>query len=143
MTYAKGTDVSVSKSQEEITKIFIRYGVEHYGFAARPGWAAVNFEVKDVPISIAIPLPHMPTEEKIRNPKSGYMVNALPLWEQEVKESWRALVLLLKANLEAVDRGLLSIEQAFLAYISLPNGETLGERVIPQYTEQRLALTAG
>lgn len=140
MTYAKGTDVGVAKSQEEITRIFQRYGVEIYGFMARPGQASVQFQLHGVPVDLAIPLPARPTEEKQLNPTTGRWVLAMPIWEQEVKESWRALVLLLKANLEAVDRGLLSAEQAFMAYVALETGGTLGDLVLPQWREQRLAI---
>lgn len=142
MTYAKGTEVSVAKSQEEITKVFMRYRVETYGFLARPGRAAVQFEIAGVPVDLVIPLPPRPVEEKIYNPDTGRYILALPRWEQEVKEAWRALVLLLKANLEAIDRGLLSAEQAFMAYVLLPNGQTLGDFVLPQWREQRLAIEA-
>lgn len=142
MTYARGTDVSVTRSQEEIGKTFSRYRIETYGFNVRPGQAAVQFVLAGVPVDIAIPLPARPTAVRVTSPDTGRSVLAMPRWEQEVKEVWRALVLLLKANLEAVERGLLSAEQAFLAYVAIGDGSgrVLGDVIIPQWREQRLAI---
>lgn len=140
MTYAKGTDVGVDRSQQEIVQLLRRYKVDTYGFGVETGRASVTFHLKGVPIRVGIPLPTRPERPKMVNPATGRMVDAITRWEQEVKEAWRALVLLLKANLEAVERGIVSVEQAFMAYLVTGDGRTVGELVLPQYLEHRAQL---
>lgn len=137
MTYAKGTDVTVDRSQQEIVRLLNRYKVETYAFGAERGRAQVMFEIGSTPIRVGIPVPPRPAEDKIYNPDTGRWVLAMPRWDQEVKECWRALVLLLKANLEAVERGIVTVEQAFMAYLVTGDGRTVGEIVLPQFLEHR------
>ena len=49
-----------------------------------------------------------------------------------MRERWRALALLLKANLEAVSSGILTLERAFLAHLMLPDGTRVEEWLAPQ-----------
>jgi hypothetical protein len=68
-------------------------------------------------------------------------VNLWTRWEQDVRECWRALLLLIKANLEAVDRGIVRAEEAFMAFLIAPSGQTVGEIVLPQFlTSGRLMI---
>lgn len=145
MTYAKGTDVSVDRSQQEIVRLLHRYKVETYAFGAERGRVQVMFEIEATPIRVGIPVPPRPVDEKVLNKETGRYIQAIPRWEQEVKECWRALVLLLKANLEAVERGIVTVQQAFMAYLVTGDGRTVGEVVLPQYLEHRnqLALESG
>ncbi len=60
---------------------------------------------------------------------------AEPRWEQEVREAWRALLLLIKANLEAIERKITTPERAFMAFLVLPDGRDLGDAVLPTYRD--------
>jgi hypothetical protein len=51
------------------------------------------------------------------------------------REGWRALVLAIKAKLEAVEAGITTFETEFLAHIVLPDGRTVGEHAIPKLEE--------
>jgi hypothetical protein len=51
------------------------------------------------------------------------------------RQRWRALVLVLKAKLEAVASGISTVESEFLAGIVLPNGMTLGQAVLPRLSD--------
>jgi hypothetical protein len=53
-------------------------------------------------------------------------------YEQAVRQRWRALALVIKAKLEAVEAGISSVEDEFLAFVMLPNGSTVGETIAPQ-----------
>jgi len=53
-------------------------------------------------------------------------------FEQSIRQRWRALALVIKAKLEAVESGIAEFEEEFLAHIVLPNGQTVGEFTIPQ-----------
>ena len=46
-------------------------------------------------------------------------------------ERWRALALVIKAKLEAVECGIAEFEAEFLAYTLLPDGSTVYEQAAP------------
>lgn len=52
--------------------------------------------------------------------------------QQQVRSRWRALFLVIKAKLEAIDLGIMTIEDAFLADTILPNRQTVAEVMRPQ-----------
>lgn len=142
MAYAKGTTVSVSSSQMEIAKTLERYKVHTYSFGARPGLAMVEFELQLLPIRVAVPLPAKPARQKGPSPETGRVVDLWIRWEQDVRECWRALLLLIKANLEAIERGIVKPEEAFMAYLITNDGRTLGDVVLPSYRDHHLAIEA-
>ena len=53
-------------------------------------------------------------------------------WEQACRQKWRALLLVIKAKLEAIDAGITTLDDEFLAGVMLPSGETVGEWAGPQ-----------
>lgn len=52
-------------------------------------------------------------------------------YEDEVRRFWRFPVLWIKANLEAVECGVTTLEEAFLAHMVLPDNRTVGALLIP------------
>jgi len=57
------------------------------------------------------------------------------LWDQACRQRWRALALVIKAKLEAVETGISEFESEFLANIVLPDGSTAGAWLRPQIAE--------
>ena len=53
-------------------------------------------------------------------------------YEQAVRQRWRALALVIKAKLEAVESGITVFDKEFMAHIVLPDGKTVGEHMLPQ-----------
>ena len=53
-------------------------------------------------------------------------------WEQACRQRWRALNLVIKAKLEAVECGISVFEDEFMANIVLPGGQTVGDFMKPQ-----------
>lgn len=51
--------------------------------------------------------------------------------EQENRQRWRALCLAIKAKLEAVQSGITTFEDEFMAHIMLPGGKTVSEMAAP------------
>ena len=47
-------------------------------------------------------------------------------------QRWRALLLVVKAKLEAVEAEIATFEEEFLPHIVLPNGRTVGEMALPE-----------
>lgn len=56
-------------------------------------------------------------------------------WEQACRQKWRALALVVKAKLEAVESGISEFEEEFLAHIVLPDGQTVGRWMQPQIAD--------
>jgi hypothetical protein len=67
---------------------------------------------------------------------------SLPLTRtaQQVRSRWRALWLVIKAKLEAIDIGILTLEDAFLSETVLPDRQTVAEYMRPK---SRQPTTAG
>lgn len=53
-------------------------------------------------------------------------------WEQACRQQWRVLFLLVQATLEAVENGIMSPVEAFMPWLMLPNGRTMGEEMVPK-----------
>ena len=51
---------------------------------------------------------------------------------QEERRRWRALVLVIKSKLEAVASGIVTFDEEFMAHIVLPDGQTIGQAMLPQ-----------
>lgn len=128
-TYAKRTEVSSAKSRAEIEKTLTRYGATSFAYGWEEQHAAIGFKVDGRQIRFVLPMPdrsgreftHTPTGLK-RTPSSVEAV-----YDQAVRQRWRALALVVKAKLEAVASGIVTLEQEFYAQIVLPNGRTVYE----------------
>jgi hypothetical protein len=133
--FASDTGVSPEKSRAEIEKILQRYGASHYGHITGPDKAMVAFEAKGRRLRFTLPMP---------NPKD-FTVDGRGHWrnesqkrnavEQAVRQRWRALCLVIKAKLEAVETGVATFEEEFMSNIVLPNGQTMAEYALPQIAQ--------
>ena len=56
-------------------------------------------------------------------------------WEQACRQRWRALALVIKAKLEAVESGITTFEDEFLAHIVMPDGQTVATHIKPRIAE--------
>ena len=133
MAYAENTSVPVSSSKSEIESTLDRYGATGFGYMIQGDRAAVMFEASGKRVRFVLPFPDRESLEFKKTPtgrpRKGDAVNSA--YEQEVRRRWRALALAIKAKLEAVDTGITSFEEEFLAHIVMPNGQTVAETAIP------------
>jgi hypothetical protein len=137
-TYAKNTDVPSSRSREEIERTLVRYGAEQFA----TGWdgqvASVMFIIHNRRVRFMLPLPDRNAAEfrltpSTRRPRST--TEAANAYEQAVKQKWRALALVIKAKLEAVESGIVTFEAEFGMHMLLPDGRTVAEVVSPAIEE--------
>jgi hypothetical protein len=134
LQYAKDTSVSSEQSQAEIKKTLTRYGATKYAYIEEEERAAIMFEVLNRRIRFVLPLPdrndnrfwETPGRKLLRSPEAAFKE-----WEQASRQRWRALALAIKAKLEAVESGIATFEEEFLSYIILPDGQTVGQHVLP------------
>lgn len=132
--YAAETAVSSAKSRAEIETTLERYGADSFMYGTEPGRALVAFRMNGRHIKFVLPMPVKddPAFAKTPTGKVRAADAALKAWEQAGRQRWRALALVIKAKLEAVESGITEFDDEFMAHIMLPNGETFGSWAKPQ-----------
>lgn len=129
--YAEKTSVPVDKTRSEVQNLLERHGADQFIFGTTGGQILVAFEMPAVDkqgdkvrrrLRFLVPMP----------------VQGRALSEQKVKAEtrrrWRALLLVLKAKLEAVASHIVSFDEEFLAHIVIEGNTTVGDRFTPTLT---------
>lgn len=135
--YAADTRVAPSRSRDEIERILTRYGATGFAFAVHGREAMVEFIMRGHRVRLVISLPDPDDREFTHTPERGTRRSAAAARaarEQAVRQRWRALVLIVKAKLEAVASGVVEFDTEFMPYLVLPSGRTVGEAVAPSLT---------
>lgn len=137
--YAAETEVPVAKSRMQIEAMLVQHGAGEFGY----GWDAqadrIQFTMKDRTIRFTLPRQN---KSDFAHRKDGSLrptYQQESVYQQAERQRWRALYLVVKAKLEAVESGIAMFEQEFLAFVVLPNGLTIGDVIVPQLP----ALTSG
>jgi len=136
MAYAENTAVPVERSRAEIERLLTQHkctkfasGVDHEAHRA-----TVQFTAHQRIVKFEITLPD-PTDPKYKRIKNSYLyrnaAGVAKVVEQETRTRWRALLLVIKAKLEAIESGISTFEQEFLAHVLLPNQQTVAEFIGP------------
>jgi len=118
VSYAKGTTVSVEKTQGQIQRIVKQHGATMYtaGWLAG-GRSAVEFMIRGRRIRWTVP--EAPNKARLSQAAG----------EAEERRRWRCLLLGIKAKLEFVETGISEFDEEFLAHIVTDSGATVWERV--------------
>jgi hypothetical protein len=135
VTYASNTNVSTDSSRAEIERTLRRYKATAFAYGWTDTAATVMFEIAGRRIRFVLPMPDpndprftmTPSGKQRRSPEAAERE-----WEQAQRQRWRALALVIKAKLEAVEAGISTVEAEFLSNVMLPNGATVGEWAAPQ-----------
>lgn len=135
MAYAEKTSVSVSKTKADIEELIQKAGAGQFISGYKDNIAVIGFSLADRQIRFALPLPDKDDKEfwytpERRNKRSEEQAYAA--WEQACRSRWRALYLIIKAKLEAVESGISTVEREFFYDVVLPDGRTIGEYIAPQ-----------
>ena len=134
MTYARNTTVSAIRTRNEIEETLERYGADGFAYATQGNLATVIFAMENRRIRFVLELPD-PEEFRYTNhspPRERSDRAQREAHDQACRQRWRALLLVIKAKLEAVTAGISTIETEFLANIVLPDNTTAGEWMLPQ-----------
>jgi putative ubiquitin-RnfH superfamily antitoxin RatB of RatAB toxin-antitoxin module len=135
--FAETTKVPTAQSRGEIEKLLSKHKCQQFGTAVDylEMKARVQFTAHDRIVRFTVA---MPDPKKFRREQDH---------AQEERRIWRSLLLVIKAKLEAVETGIATFEQEFLANIVMPNGRTVAEIVLPQiaesYSSGRMPLALG
>lgn len=135
MTYAEKTSTSVSTSRAEIESLLMRHGAKGFGIiydeeshSALLGFKINNSAGRMMQVRITISLPDVNDPRFGRSPGGRKRYNQVERrreWEQACRAKWRALLLIVKAKLEAVAQGISTVEREFLADVVTINGQTV------------------
>lgn len=138
MSYAEKTSVSVSKTKADIEDLVQKAGADQFVSGYKDDIAIIGFTLNNRQIRFVLPLPNkndngfwFTPERKTKRTKE----QAYAAWEQACKAKWRALYLIIKAKLEAVESGISTVEREFFYDIVLPDGKTVGQYMAPQIEE--------
>jgi len=105
--------VPVEKTRFEIEAMMRKRGADQFFSGGMEDKAALAFRLNGRHLRFMLPL----------GPK---------LTAQQHHSRWRALYLVIKARLQAIDLGIMTIEDAFLGETVLPDKQTVAEYMAPQ-----------
>lgn len=114
--FAERTPVPVSESIAEIERTTKRYGGEQFVFGISEEQAVIGFTKDGRQVRF-----HVPFGDKTE-----------ATYAQRQRQRMRALLLVIKARLEAVESGVEQFENSFLANIVMPDGALVGQMVRQQ-----------
>ena len=133
-TYAKDTEVSVEKSQMELERTLERFGATGFmrGWDKQANVAVLVFEIRSRRVKLTVPMPTLEDVSRRKDGSSRPIQHRKGALDQATKQRWRAFNLIVKAKLEAIESGISTIEDEFMANILLPSGQTIGQWMQPQ-----------
>lgn len=134
-TYAADTSVSTEKSRAEIERTLQRWNATQFMYGWDNTRAVVGFVLRNRQLRFTLVMPDKEAREFTHTPARNTRRSAAQqyeAWEQACRQRWRALNLVIKAKLEAVESGISEFDTEFLAQLVLPNGQTVGEAVTPR-----------
>ena len=138
MSYAAGTRVTEERTKSEIERMLARYGCNQFqsGWDTETQFAHIGFRHGTTMVMLGVKMP-LPEEFRTFTTAHGYertrtAEQVETFYWNERRRRWRALLLVVKAKLEAVESGISTLEREFLADVVLPTGGTLGDALVPR-----------
>lgn len=128
--YAEGTSVPVDRTRGEIERTLRRYGADQFVSGWDAEKAVMAFRTDKRHVRFELPLPDRDADEFRLTPSRKWERGEKQqeeAYEAEVQRRWRALGLIVKAKLEAINSGIATFDDEFLAYVVLPSGATIGQ----------------
>lgn len=120
MAYAVETKVPVTKTQGEIRALVNKAGADQFAIFEDTDKAHIAFRLANRNIRFSIP---MPSSSKDASTRQAAAI------EKVMRSRWRSLLLVIKAKLESVDSNIETLEEAFLAQVQMPSGQTVYEEL--------------
>lgn len=134
--YAERTEVPAERSRIELERLLAAHGATGImvGWDADFGEHRIVTRIGDRLIRLSVQLPD-PDSPEFTLTATGRPRTSAQVAEQvaaETRRRWRSLLLVTKARFVAIEDGILTLEQAFLAEVLLPDGRTVSEWLHPQ-----------
>lgn len=130
--FAANTDVPVERSRQEIERTLERYGATAFAYYTSSGVATIAFEMADRRVAFELNLPRREEPRFTHHSRGERTIpQAIAAWEQACRSSWRALNLVIKAKLEAIESDISEFEDEFGAFVVLPDGSRVRDHLKP------------
>lgn len=138
MSYATGTEVPIERSKQQIESLLAQRGAEQFYSAwEKEGRAMVAFRHSGRMVRLELRMPDEDDPRYIcdRNGRRKPPAKARAALEAEHRRRWRSLLLIIKAKFEAIETGITTFEDEFMASVMTADGKTVGEYMRPQLAE--------
>lgn len=127
MAYAADTTVPVERSRADIERLLRNHGATAIASGWEDGHAAIQCRIQNRVLRFSVPLPLRSQHATTPAGRTRTAAQITVAVDQAERSRWRALMLVIKAKIEAVESGIETFDECFLANIVLPSGETVGE----------------
>lgn len=142
MSFAEGTSVPVSRTRAEIEALAEKYGATMFA----SGWveekATISFAARGRLVRFTLAMPtKAEAEKKTPRGRRGWVASTTKrqAWtDGETRRRWRCLLLSIKAKLEAVETGIATFDEEFLAYVVTARDMTIYEVIKSQPNGMKL-----
>lgn len=143
MSYANETKVPVQKTLGEIRDLLKRHGADAIAQGEQGDTAWVLFSLEGRRLKFRLNL--LPLSEFHQSPagRNRNRSGAVDAQEKDTRMRWRNLLLIIRAKLEAVASGIVTLDEEFLGNIVLPTGQTVAEYTLPQIEQHGHNLPKG
>ena len=137
--YATGSDVPTARSRQHLEQLLRAHGADGFAYGWTQDYDRIEFLWQRRQIRFVLP---RPAKDKFALTPTGLqrtdrqMQAAL---DAEDRRRWRALLLVVRAKLEAVESGIATFEEEFLSFIVMPNDQTIGEILLPRLSDGTIA----
>jgi hypothetical protein len=133
--YVRGSAVSCSASQAEIELMLTGHGAYGFRCASEPGKAVVAFSSDERRYRLVLSLlgpGATPPGPRGASPGQGRSLQGSKSVQEVARRRWRQLSSLIRAKFEAIDSGIVTFDEEFLAYMVMPDGGTVLEESAPR-----------
>ena len=134
--YASETEVPIERSKRQIELLLQQHGAEayHVGWDANKDIIEFGWQGKQIRFVLK-----RYEKKQFEISERGYYRTdrqQQQAFDQADRSRWRALYLVVRAKLEAVERGIAVFEEEFMAFIVVPGrNQTVGEILLPRIAE--------
>ncbi len=118
--FAEQTKVPITRSKAAVEELLAKRQASEFGTYTDEKCSHVLFRVEGLSVRISVPMPDGD--------------------EREARRRWRSVLLALKAKFDAVDSEISTLEQEFMPFIVVADGQTVAEHLLPRL---RSALATG
>lgn len=135
--YAEGTQVAAERTRGEIERTLSRFGATAFAYGwddGPPARAVIQFKARDRHLRMELPVPDRSDFAYTDTGRLRTESAMEQAYDQETRRRWRALLLIVKAKLEAVSSGIVTFEDEWLAHTVMPDGRTVAQHVQPAIT---------
>ena len=135
MPYAAQTRVPISRTKTDIEELLGKHGATSFAYATEGDLSLVAFSMSGRRVQITLMMLSIDDYARTAHKARQTAATQRSAWEQACRQRWRALLLIIRAELEAVESRTTTLESEFLADIVLPDGGTVGRWLAPQVEE--------